>query len=338
MISESSNSRKGKKKFIWYLIFLFIAGGIGYSGYLYGPGLYYRFTGDAILRVRKRTASYEDFLRNKNKSVVDLYTYIIDSRKLQSIILKDDPLDAELYYHQGLFEFYELILRTQLNSTSLIQLTGRGYLPEELKFPDIPQGRVREIAERASFLMRKSQAIDPDMGEDKLALSNLIIIYSDLLHTGRTDPHLLSRLEKIKPELIKDPYRAYDLWIRFALYIIMGKSAEMELLLVSLENQEISQIPLGSGSPITSEEKNILVSHLYFYTGNYIKSLISARNVKFLPGVDRSLKIEAVRMEAEIFLKQRGPIVARYFFEEALALSEGKDTFIKDRISSLDLE
>ena len=336
MSADKSSSRSGKKV-VWFFVFLIFTGGAGFAAYNFGPGLYYRFTGDAILRIRKRTDTYEDYLTKKNKSVSDLYTYIIDSRKLFKILLKDDAADSEIYFHQGLFEFYELILRSQLNSTSLIQLTGRGYLPQELKFPEIPYRSMRDTAETAGNLMRKSQAIDPGMSEEKLALSNLIIITSDVLYTGRTDPQLLKRLEKVQPNLLSEPYKPYDLWIRLALYTVMGKSQEMEILLKSLQ-EENQDLPLASGSPLLQSEKELLLSHLYFNTENYLKSLISARNVKYMQDVDPSLKSEAVRMEAEIFLLQRGPVIAKIFFNEALILSEGNDPFIKERLSAIEVK
>ena len=326
---------KKRKKLIWFLLFLMFFGTSGFIGYSFGPGLYYRFTGDVASRIRKRTVAYEEFLVNRNKSVFDLYSYILDSRKLFAIFLKDDAVNAELYYNQGLFEFYELILRSQLNSTSLIQLTGRGYLPSELEFPDIPHRSVRSIADGAGILMRKAQAIDPDMSEEKLAMSNLTIILSDLLYTGRTDPDLLKRLETVRPELLPEPYKPYDLWIRLAIYTVMGKSQEMEALLASLQ-EEGKNISLASGSPLLQVEKDILLSHLYFHTGNYLKSLIAARSVKYSPEVGLSLKSEAARMEGEIFLIQRGPVIAKIFFTEALAIAGGNDPFLKERISSLE--
>lgn len=331
-IFGSYGSQQGGKK-IWVLALIPVALLTGWVGYRYIPPLYYQFTGDAIIRIQKRSESYQDYLRAGNRSIADLYRHIDESRRFIELIGREGSDSADLYYYRGLFLLYEMLLRTELNGATLLKLTGRGFLPPEKNGPDIPDASLIRIARDTAVGMRKALAIDPEPAPERLSVSLLGIVLGDLIATGRMDGALFSKMERIHSEDLPVPLRSCELWTRLALFALQGKRVEAEQYIERFKKED----PKIYGALFQSEtQANLYFSHLHFVTASYISSLNYARMVKANPEASDALRAEAIRMEGEIFLIQRGAQVASIFFRQALDLSP--DPYIEERLSAVGKE
>ncbi len=361
---EPGKKKKGGRFWRW-LIFVTILGGGAYAAYAYGPRLYYRLTGDALLRIERRAAEIEaqldrlDFKGDGGSAggVADILADLDDTRRIAEILERNSPDLAEVHYYHGLLAFYELRLRVPLNGLTLLQLTGRGYLPLQRTFPgeSIPEVSIPRLGHRISRRLRKALALDPDLNAQMLHSSRLMISYGDLFFTGRTDPHLLDFLESVSDAELQPGMARFHDWAALALFAISGRRAAM---LSAMERVDAAAAPTQPQAPAGDGEKpgeapspadkaarlvlgehvrNLILCHGNYYARDYLRALRLARQVKFHPEAPDILKVEAVRMEGEIFLVQRSPGAARYFFEEALRMSGGDD-FIKERLEAVSAE
>lgn len=329
--AEPYSSRKRRSKKTIFLVLLGLTLGLGIPGYLYGPRLYYLYSGDPILRLEKRSNQFEADLRAGNRGVEELYDYLEDSRRVLSYLEKDNPARAEFHYYRGLFRFYELLIRLPFNGDSALRLIGRLYLPEEN--PDSPLATradltpIPELGKATSQAMRTALALDPDLPEARAA--RLVIAMGDLIFTARTDPILLEYLNgtgEMPPFF--EPYHA---WLSLVLLGLRGEVEELEALLAADQDGANNAI-----LKMTPAHLDLARSFGSFYARQYIRALQKARGVKFETEADPYLKSEAVRMEGEIFLVQRGPGAARSYFQEALKISEDGDEYLKNRLAQLE--
>lgn len=359
---EPGKKKKGGRFWRW-LIFLIILSGGAYAAYAYGPRLYYRLTGDALLRIERRAAEIEAQLERVEESgganggIADILADLDDTRRIAEILERNSPELAEVHYYHGLLAFYELRLRVPLNGLTLLQLTGRGYLPLQRTFPgeSIPEVSIPRLGNRISRRLRKALALDPDLSPQMLNGARLMISYGDLFFTGRTDPHLLDLLESVSDEELTPGMARFHDWAALALFAISGRSEAMQSAMERVDAaaaRNAASAPTvegpepGTTAPpvdqrarlvLGEQVRNLILCHGNYYARDYLRALRLARQVKFDPEVPDILKVEAVRMEGEIFLVQRSPGAARYFFEEALRMSGG-DEFIKERLDAVSAE
>ncbi len=325
------SSRKRSRKPLLYLFLLLLLGGAGYALYRFGPGLYYQMTGDAILRIKNRSETFEKRYLSGEYPQKDLFSLIESTRKTMDIIEKDNPTLPEIHYYRSLFDYYEFLLRVPLTPATLIQMTGRGYLPTHTVNPELPPLSTPVLARRFAMGMRKVLALDPDFSHR--AEARLIIATGDLFYTGRTDPNLLRLLDNNEEEKLSPFFQPPLIWLKMALYTVLGKKEQLSELVQKLRTSLTD--PDKNDLKLDEIYLDMVLCHGYFYARDYLRALTIARRIKFNPAVPTRLQVEAARMEAEIFLVQRGPLAARYFFQEALRLSGGSDPFIESRLAEI---
>ena len=92
---------------------------------------------------------------------------------------------------------------------------------------------------------------------------------------------------------------------------------------------------LAAGGRLQLDEnvRDLVLCHAHYFARDFLPALRLARSVKNRASAPDILRVEAVRMEAEVFLLQRGPGPACFFFEEAARI--GEDEFVTDRISQV---
>ena len=330
--AEPYSSRKRRN---YRSIFLFLLGLIvvlAVPAYIYGPRLYYLYSGDPILRLEKRARQFEADFQAGGNSPEKMYEFIVDSRRVLSYVEKDNPVRPEIQYYHGLFQFHELLVRLPLTGDSAVRLLGRLYLPEEPSDSPLAARQdlkpIPDLGKLAAQSMRKALALDPDLPQGRAA--RVVIAFGDLLFTARTDPVLLEYLKDSEEDL-PEFFRPYRAWMSLVLLGMRGQVDEMETL---LENED--EAP-ASGPPgqFTAAHLDLIRAFGNFYARRYIKALQNCRRVKSAEDSPVFLRAEATRMEGEIFLVQRGAFAARPYFQEALRLSENKDEFLKERLTRL---
>jgi len=252
---------------------------------------------------------------------------------------REKPANAEVYYYYSLINYYEILVRVPLNGPSLLRLTGRSYLPDSPEGLNLPPVSISALSQETAALARNSLAIDPDppyTSRLKAALS-----LSELLATGRTDPHLLSVTLSIKREDLTKTMTYTNDWMRWALFALQGKANELEQELNDrkmLQDQVVAQPPDAHSIDHMSldvNESRLLMSHACLNAKDYIRALNFARMVKYSTSTEQIWKVDATRMEGEIFLVQNGPGAAAQYFEEALKLSDGKDAYVRERLQAV---
>ena len=348
--------KKKGRRWLWLVLLLVMGSAAGGAGYLYGPRLYYAVTGDAQVRLEKRAGEFEKRLQEwdgGNAGVSDLLIELDEIRRIAEIQERNNPADATVYYYHALLDFYELVIRMPLNGPSLLQLTGRGYLPLQKSLDSVPEAGIPRLSQRIARNVRKALALDP--GLSNKATAYLMLVYGDLFFTERTDENLLRMLteifagDEISPALLR-----YRDWIGLAMYSLSGSKQEMQTLAA-----DVVVVPVdASGAGITipgaapaepsadgaaaasvhrlqldENVRDLVLCHGFYYARDFLPALRLARQVKYRPGTPAILQAEAVRMEGEIFLLQRGQAAACYFFEEAQRL--GEDPFVTERIQAL---
>ncbi len=324
--------KKSSRAWLWILLILLLIGGAAVPGYLYLPGLYYQYTGDAVQRVSRRAEQFEGFLA-AGKSGEDLNIFIQDTNKMLDILEKSQPARWEVYYYRGLFQFFEYTIRLQYDARSLVKLAGRGYLPSVIEDPDAGNAAILPLAKNSAIQMRKALAIKPDFPHWETAV--LVIVCGDLFLTGRTDMNLFDQMMRIHTAEFQPGIAVYADWMKLAVYSMLGRIVEMEAIVSSIQKQESEKT--GTRLHLTADQSNLLLAFSALNAKDYLRALQFARLVKFSPDAPVELKVEASRLEGEIFLVQSGPIQARFYFEEALKLSNGSDAFLEERIKSLGL-
>lgn len=323
--------RKGPR--LLFLIPILII--LGLTGYFYGPRLYYQLSEDPLTRLERRSQHYESRLLSGAALLPEQYDYIQNTETIINVLQKDRPLVAEIHYYRGLFRFYDLLLRLPLNARSLLALTGREILPVHLPLEKPEPVSIIPLAARCSRIMRKALALDPDFKVRSMAL--LAIVYGDLFSTARTDPGLLNRIVEIDVEQIRPALLPYYDWIALAIFSLKGEYQKLQIL---LEKMEKSGAPKSPDQPLhrlklTANEALLLRCIGAWRARDYILALQLARRISADPKAPPAIKIEALRLEGEIFIKQRGLEAGRKYFQQALELSEGKDDFIKSRMETL---
>lgn len=334
-VQSSSNSSSSRSPVLIASLTLFIIATV-IVGVFYGDQVIAfatgKILGSADSRIQKRLVLFEQEFQKPGREPKDLLDVIESTRKIVQLMEKEKPAHAEVYYYYSLLNYYELLVRVPLDGTALLRLTGRGFLPDMPEGSTLPPASVSALAQEASAYARKSLAIEP--GRDYVSKLNTALILGELLSTGRTDPHLLNVTLAVKSEDLTLTMKQSHDWIRFALFALQGKSAILE--------QELTQgkyLIEGPDRPVDLildvHEARLLMAHACFQAKDFNRTLMYARAVKTHPQAERIWKVDATRVEGDVFLVQNIPLAARGFYEEALRLAEGKDDFIAQRIESL---
>ena len=179
-----------------------------------------------------------------------------------------------------------------------------------------------------------------------------MLVYGDLFFTERTDENLRLLLsEHIIGGEVSPGLERYRDWIGLALFALSGRKQELQNLVQAIEaatNQAAR--PAGATEGADAEQsaavaaaqnrlnldenvRDLVLCHGYYFARDYLPALRLAREVKNRPDAPEILRVEAVRMEGEIFLLQRGPAAACFFFEEAARM--GDDDFVTERINTI---
>ncbi|MEQ9365478.1 MAG: hypothetical protein RIF32_14625, partial [Leptospirales bacterium] len=222
MYYQSFEPKKKRGRWLlWLVLILGLAGGAG-AAYLYGPQLYYSVTGDALVRLEKRTDEFGKQLLlwdGGNGAIPGMLAELDEIRRIARIQERNSPAEAEVYFYLGLIDFYELVVRVPLNGPSLMQLTGRGYLPLQKSLEAVPETGIPRLSQHISRNIRKALALDP--GLERRDAAYLMLAYGDLFFTERTDRNL----QMILSEFIVDgdvgpTLERYRDWIGLALYAL----------------------------------------------------------------------------------------------------------------------
>ncbi len=323
---------KGRPLFalLGYVIAALILGTTGWTAYRYGPAIYYQFSGDAIVRLQKRIEGYEARFLHASDDPEEYYAQIEDIRRILNLVERENPAQAEVQYFQGILDFYELTLRVRFDGESLVQLTGRGYLPPDMPGLNLPVMKTSDLAHRASRRMRRALALSPDF---KFAASaGMVISYGDLLFTGRTDPVLFDLMKKVKINEMPESYRPMAVWMSLALFALQGRRTELLALSADLEKLKDTERHRILPGP---DALKLVVAHGALQAKDYLLALDLARKVRADDKAPDPIRAEAVRVEAEVFLAQNGPDAARPYFEEAKKIAGGKDPFLDERIKAI---
>ena len=290
--------------------------------------------GSADTRIQKRLALFEQEYKKAGRSPAELLDVVESTRKIVQLMEREKPASAEVYYYYSLLNYYEILVRVPLNGPSLLRMTGRGYLPDPPEGMNLAPVSISALAQETASLARKSLAIDPKPAFASRVRAALIL--GELMATGRTDPNLLQTTLAIKKEELTPLTQQTTDWMRWALFAMQGKSLELEQ---EFTERKMLVDPVDGSKPdpdsLDANEARLLLSHACFNAKDYIRARNYARQGKYNPNTETIWKVDAARLEGEIFLVQSGPIAARPFFEEALKLNGGKDKFLEDRIASL---
>ncbi len=354
MYYQSFEPKKKRGRWlIWVLLLALLAGG-GAAAYRYGPQLYYSVTGDALVRLEKRTDEFGRQLLawdGGNAAVPGMLAELDEVRRIARIQKRNSPAAAEVYFYLGLIDFYELIVRVPLNGPSLMQLTGRGYLPLQKSLDSVPEIAVPRLSQRISRNVRKALALDP--GLDRRSAANLMLAYGDLFFTERTDRNIRLILEEhVMSGEVQPALERYRDWLGLALYALSGARPETRKLVAEIQaalpaaeldgapTDAADEPPIAAPGPVAGVRlgldenvRDLVLCHAHYFARDFLPALRLARSVKYRASAPDILRVEAVRMEAEVFLLQRGPGPACFFFEEAARI--GEDEFVTDRISQV---
>ncbi len=320
--SNWKSSEKSKRSAFWLrLIFLFCIIGSGAGAYLYWPQLYLYFSGNALLRLQKRSEQFEERLLAQKEEPLVLLQFLAETHQFINIAEISHGADPWLYFYRGLFDFYQLLLRSSYDYKNLIELTGRGFVPSQKLLGD-KKVSLLQLGRKITINMRKTLALAPNF--QRAPTAHLALIYGNLFFTGRTDRRDLIRLEEIKTAQFSQLQQRHHNWIEMVFYIFFGKKESLQLLLQQMKKQ-------GALLP-TLAQQNILLCHVHYYARSYIDALRFARRVAKRRNSPPHLLVEAARMEAEIFYIQRGVSAAIPYLHKALKFTEGEDIFIKKRL------
>lgn len=328
MYPVESYKRKRSRNWIYRLLIVLSILIPLYFVYLFKNEIYYRLAGDDIRRIHVRIELTEERLISRDYPSDELMLYIEESRKLAESRTRMHPGEYINPYYEGLFLFYELLLRVPLNSDNLIRMTSEGYLPSERFLPVENLNPVPELAANVSKNMRKALAIRPDMAEKNIA--RFAIILGDLFSTGRTDPILLDLLTELDDNQIRPAYRNALDWTTLSLYVFFGKTNDLEKLLTGLtDNHSSNHLVLSEG------ESSLIQAQAYFYNGNYLQTIRLTRSLLRNEQYSTDLRSLAALLEGETFLIQQGPRQALRYFILADTLAAGKDTYIASRVKNI---
>lgn len=250
--------------------------------------------------------------------------YIRDSRRILTFYEGSGENPAAIYGYEALFSFYEILLYVQLDTSTLIGLAGRSYLPPS---PGKKPEDLRRIARQTSISARKSLAIDPEnpMGP----VLYLALTYGDLLQTERTDPALFDLFQKIDREKLPEAFLPVWSWAALALNSMKGDPAGL--------NEAVAEKIKLEGKTIRPDAPSLELLRVYtlFHAKDFIQALSLSQRLQADPALPIHLRVEGARMSGEIFARQNGPAFGLPYFLEAKRLSDSKDPFIEERIREL---
>ncbi len=333
--------RKKKGRLLSVIIIVSVTGAAGAFFYNYGDLLYYKYidtSGIFLLQNRDEQLRKTLISGTESPDFPKFYPYLKDSLTMTSNLEKKFPAHPGVYYYHGLFRFYDFLIRVPLTPDSLRVLAGRRFLPSDRKIPDLPELDTVMTAREIAHFMRKATALG--LSGDQLHVAQLAAAAGDLFYTGRTDPALLDNLKDISEKSVPPELLPALRWMNIVLLVIHGKTAELSSYLKALEAPDAVK---AAKSPyfdndflLNQTEKDLLTAYANLYSGNYIPALLTARTIRILPGAEPKYKTEARIIEAEVFLVQRGPVVALQLYQEADRETSGSDFFIQDRIRYLE--
>lgn len=336
MISDNPHNITRKKNKPWFsIIMTIILLALVPIVYIYGPVLYHRYSGDSQYRIEQQNIKWARKIHSTKYDPLSLIDEITQAQKVVEIIQNNKPMDANVRILGAMLIFYKMMIRMPVNDDNLMQLTGRGYMPASRKIQNEKTSTTPvQSAKKLMVTVRRAFAIDPELDHKNQA--NLLILYGDFIFTGRTDPHLLVRLDQIKSDELPDHLKPWYQWIAIALYTLMGETQKSREIIKSIASTDNSKQTVASQNLFLSEaNRQLILCHGFYYSKRYLQALQQARFVKNNKLLTPSIRAEAARMEAEIFLIQRGKASARYFFLQALEIGKIGDPFIQSRIDEI---
>ena len=341
---EKYNNNRVSFRYIYTFFFLLITA-TAVTGYIYYQQITYYFISDVYLRLEENSQKIEAKLSSHNVSHKRVLESIKKFRDLAELNKKNSPLEPLAHYYLGLFYFYELILRIPYNQRSLLDLTGKGFLPQHIPITFLLKKKaILPIVKKVILSMRISLAIKSDFFYSTQA--KIILSYATLIFTGRTDLRELRRIRDLEIVEISALLHQIKDWTRLAFYAQLGKIKLLNKQIAEIrtrnkdakprtkDNNSINHIELNSA------EKSLLLCHALYHAKEFLRSLHYARMIIRKYSKDsKYIYLDAMRMEAEIFYIQRGKLAARHYFEKVLAASKKEnDTmlyFIKSRIKEI---
>lgn len=358
MTSFEPYTSKKNRSFTLPVLAVILLGVLLVVGLNFGTSIYYRFSGNAVHRVASRSTLYEQRALEGTSSEKELYLFIEDSRKIIDLLEETKPSHYLVPYYRGLFDFYEFLLRTNLDADNLVQMVGKGYIPLDQGIDGLEPSDeekllpLEKLSRNISVSIRKSLALNPDLAEQDRA--RVMIVYATVFDTGRTDPYLVELVNDFQGARFNSFFQPRSDWIAVALYTILGEAKNLEGIMNQLEVVGVD--PAGAASlsetanltdnpsgderverlKLSEVQANFILANGYYYSKDYIKALGVARSIFRGSDKDSPLAVASVVLEAEIFLAQRGPIPALRYFHRALKLAGGKDPLIEQRIEEVE--
>ena len=313
----------------------------GASFYYYYPQISFYFLSNVFLRLENHAQKIEEDILSPNVPGQDILDALGRVRDIAKLTKDDDPANPLAHYYMGLLDFYELCLRLDQGQISLLLLTGRGFLPQHKATLDIEPKSVLPLVKKVILSMRRALAIKPDFLHNERA--HIILSYASLLFTSRTD---LRELRRIQENKLINPSPLLAIardWLSLAFYAQLGRKKELSKFITQLRDKEkqlkskkteqdpktISHLRLEPAAAF------LLLCHGFYQAQDYIGALKYARLVKFNSDSSEYMRVEALRMQAEIFYIQRGKAAAKAYFDLAYAASNKEDNFIKERMKEI---
>ena len=315
-------------RIILFLGFIFIA----YQIKVYYPRILFYFSGNSVLRLDKQSKRVEGYLIKQKERPKDILEVIEQSRETAKNFVNRESVNPLPYYYIGLFDFYELLLRLPINQHSLLELTGRGFLPQASSFKTIKSRKILLLLKENIKVIHKSLAITDNFLYTKEA--NLILVFSSFLYTARTDKRELERLENILEADFSPLFSGVRTWLYLSFITQLGATKELRKWYASYQKTQEKQEKetFWRLSPIGAE---LLLAYGLYHAKDYIRALRHVRNIIHLPNTPQFLQVEALLTQAEIFYRQRGARYARPYFKKAFQASQEADLFIKERIEEI---
>ena len=392
MFQSISRKRRLRPSFFLYISLLAIFIYAGYFSYTHWDELYFRFLEGAYARLEKKSMdletnildAYHDgvfsdsiagsagltqetkakALRLRLASQAKLLKQIQTSQRLAQIISSKRSVDAMTYYYQGLFAFYELLVRLGFNFTqrSLLELSGRSLLPEEhitWKAFLVSEPSTALLARRIAVRMHQAIALEADFLRQDSA--QVILAYASLLDFGYMNRMSYTRLDALDAKSFSPLFQVCLDWLRLAFYVHLGEYTRLSavlskgLLAATLVTQEgpvnSNALSQNSDSPLLVLRPGflrLLRNYALFYSKNYTQALKGFRALLRETNLSTELHLESLRMEAEAIYMQRGSEPAKVYFKRvldlasqrarvgaALSLSKADYNYIRERWNEL---
>lgn len=334
---KQARMRRDKRNLILLLVLLLC----GFTFYYYYPKISFYFLGNVFLRLENHSQKIEEDILSYRIPEEDILESLERIHDLAKFSKENDPADPLAHYYIGLLHFYELSLRLDQGQQSLLLLTGREFLPQHKNSTKLEPISILPLLRKIILSMRRALAIKADFLHSERA--DIVLSYASLLFTGRTD---LRELRRIQENKLLDPPPLLGIvrdWLSLAFYAQLGRKKELSNFLAQLaakEKQSKSQED-GQRAKVVSHLRMdhipalLLLCHGFYRARDYIGALRYARLVQSNPKSSETMRVEALRMQAEIFYIQRGKKAAKHYFDLAYKASNKKDDFIKERIKEI---